>query len=1356
MATAAERRRRRRRRSARALRSNTATSGIAAAAASVQKPQRRTRRKSARLRGRTSATSGISTASSLVRGAKARKSSSLLAKSAKAVSPTKKQRDRSFKQAERKAIRASNRAVRQGAYTSEAKASERYPNASPEFQAALKESSEPDERTPTEQVLFGPEGLGQGDAPMIGPLNAIRKGALKVRRVLDDAAETAKKSAKETAKSNRRMEKAIARGERRQLPKRTRAKEAVKRREFASKAGRQAKLRRKANTLAFIGGSAPVGAAVGASIAGRSVEATIDDPIKTAKTTGRAIAGMPTALVGDLADAATGNFDPLVQSQVDYYKMLSEISTGSSEEAKKIIQEDAGLVPALSVGLLGLSSGGAARGFRPEPRAGIRARRAHKRGDVDKLDKIGEGARRNHDRRKEVAELAAAKGDSGRRAAARDMDEIEKPLRKLSKEKVDGRVRGNDVVQFVGREGVPLDAKRGAAYIRESVLPRLRDDDTDIDPKEIGTREVAEAIIRRPEVLESPNLAAALTGARNIETAVGRERGEMETGKPVAPIADDRAKQVHQARALDVRTPEERVPGSLRETSRVKPRMDQDAAKAIRGEARNLLNRAKRLEAQAAALRRTRPERAQILDRRVGMYRSRAEKLLKGVNRLRLADGMERLATRLERGEESLRVPKRLEGMSPDELRSQAAALRRAHFSEADETMREFSGEMATARSQAGLEDPIYFRESDARDTGPVGGSNDYVGSRIPAQEKMRTGHLAEKGGIRESGKALTENVVRARMGIAAAKFVRQMVDRFALKDGDNIQIFTGPEFRRAQRRGEIPPGYTIVPTSEINRTLQRGRWTEAQGLIESAPHKALREARGVDGKKYVAMPKAAWDEFKAQQMGLDRFWKGMSAVARIQSIGLLAYNPLWFMFQLGASPLVLLARNPNLFRWPEAMMGTAALWRRTSKEERDNFASEFGGTTADIVRITDDVQIRRNPDHVNRLSDAAKVANASWAGRLLHYLFVRGGPLIGGNRRYEAAVRQFDAMLEMDRMIREERRPEVHRYAQSLSRLNETVRAQIRDLKGMSREARIEYFNRNPEAMNELSRRVNDGLGNWNAMTMAERKAASVMIFYPFLRFSLRWAFYAFPKNNPLKTALYLNLSQQNADELEDVLGRKPGFFNDYGKIVTHIGGEPQVALNLSRMAPGMNAAIEAGFGSQGNLQKITSPLQPAIGSLLSASAGQDPFTGRDTEDSFLSIFAQDMAGLPVPARPLVNDPSKYSILLRRIRGEPEGGYAREITPRVAVDLDKEREAQRVGALMTLAFEGSGPESTAAEAELNQLLVQYGLPGAEEEETSDSSPYLSGSSSPSDLTDSPYLSGSSSSSPSSSPYLGG
>lgn len=1048
------------------------------------------------------------------------------------------------------------------------------------------------------------------------------------------------------------------------------AKRQWKRRQPASlhKAGRQVKRRRRAQTIAEIGAGSTAAATIGAGTLQTTGEALVDDikegkPLRTLKTTARVIPGMPSAVVGDVIDVAKyaagdeAAGKRALSSYEDYIKTVSRVAQGG-EKGVKAVQRDVGLVPVISGGL---TAAGLAKPFRaPKPKADMprKARKLDERARTGgskperaaaeaKRGELKQGRRQAHRERTEEARRKArtqhrieALHEEDLKVEGRGRKRLDRRVRKLSRRPITKDVSYADAIQLLAREGLYDTDPEFALRELRARRAALREPGKPIHENDVATRDVMDAILKNPHILSDPALTGAIKGFAKARRIRSTERHAERTGKDqdTPDPLDERPRLLHLQRAEDIRTADERVPHELRGKTKVTPKRGQDAEKAIRAEAKAFRKKALRLKHQG---KREAAEEAKL--------EARAREAV--INRARKAEALDRRASQLEAGK-----PARKGEPSPAQMRAEAVALRRQVEADNARLRGETEAETQARISEKGYSQPIYFRESDVSDKGNlnVAAGNDYLGSKVPPKEQFRTGRLAEEGRIDESGSTLMENFHRERIATEMRQHVRETLDDGLFDPGDGKGLVrTGTEWRKLEREGKIPPGMEPFPVQEWGRVLQRGSFQEAQQLLDDPLMRDVREAKGLEGKKYGLIGSARKQEFRAQMDNVSRELRAARVIGRIQTSAMLATSPLWFQFQLVASPIVAAFRHPNPARAAKAGYRMLKEYRKLPKRDRIRFESEFGGTSADVFDMRD-IEAGIRPQTVRGMTGAANVARQSPAGRLLNSI-KKGGPLISGNRRFEARVRTFVALIELDKQVNP---PRVMRAAKSIAKAQDEVWTQMQALRGKSLEEQLAFL-RSKEGRAGTKRirdNVDDGLGNWTALSRHERGPAAAAVFYPFLRFSAKWLALTSPRDRPLTYAFAMNAAQQNAQELDE--RGEPSFFTDWGQVVMH--GEEDSTLALGRVAPGSNALVESIGQGEFNLASLARLTQPAIGGSLLALAGQDAF-GEDSDLNPLEAAAATALNLSPLTRSLTEkiDPkSDISEAFAMLEDREDRGY--------------------------------------------------------------------------------------------------
>jgi len=282
--------------------------------------------------------------------------------------------------------------------------------------------------------------------------------------------------------------------------------------------------------------------------------------------------------------------------------------------------------------------------------------------------------------------------------------------------------------------------------------------------------------------------------------------------------------------------------------------------------------------------------------------------------------------------------------------------------------------------------------------------------------------------------------------------------------------------------------------------------------------------------------------------------------------------------------------------------------------------------------------------------------------------------------------------------------------------------------LKGLPLSKQLDYWAEHPKVVERYGQYLDDMLGNWTALTQNERVASQLVIFYPFLRMSLRWTFKAFPQHHPLRAAAGYWLGQQNANELKKLLHGDPAFFTQWGMVPLHLGPGETSLMDLSRIAPGSNALIEALGGSNAPEgpwgAKALRIAQPAASTLLAGGLGINPLTGKQEAHSFtqgvnavagLSPISREAEKLTLPGgrKRAEGQPSLFGSterqnsldkLFAKLRGSETTQAVRSLVmPTVPKNVEHEADIAKLGRVLGRLSKNSSSKRKERAADLAQ-----------------------------------------------------
>jgi len=536
-----------------------------------------------------------------------------------------------------------------------------------------------------------------------------------------------------------------------------------------------------------------------------------------------------------------------------------------------------------------------------------------------------------------------------------------------------------------------------------------------------------------------------------------------------------------------------------------------------------------------------------------------------------------------------------------------------------EQLLREFEGEVKAVERREGLAEPVIVHHTDlAREGGtPVLPRGPRKAVR---KEHMRKGHLAESGRVSYRFEDLIRgSIAEPRQRAAMHEDTIRFVERASLPVGGRV-IAKGSEIRaatRGQKPTYSPKAVAALPADQFKSAV-KDKHLDLDAFTEDA-RRALEEqfdSRALEpDRNYILVER---ERLKERLSQMDRRSGLPTTISRGVSRSIL-YNPAWFIAQIVAeSGQAAATVGPiNLLR------GRAAL-RGVPKAERQRLQAAAGSVpgAAGMARQERLSAFASANEGLGHALNTVERNVATRAGKSV----VTGDWLGIADRWKGGEIRQAALAGHVNK--------ELNGVLRKLSELHRTERALWNQLQGKPRHEQLTILANNPRALAKVQDYVIDALGEWSALTRYEKVAAPIAIFYPFMRMSLRWLTWAYPKRHPVKYAIGLQLAQWQADQLKEFLGRDPSFFTEWATAI--VGGKP---VSLARIAPGSNVVTEqAGEALSGkNLAGTLKALNPVAGAVVSGVTGVDPLSGKqvaDTPSEQLGLAASILAGAPAPFR--------------------------------------------------------------------------------------------------------------------------
>lgn len=675
--------------------------------------------------------------------------------------------------------------------------------------------------------------------------------------------------------------------------------------------------------------------------------------------------------------------------------------------------------------------------------------------------------------------------------------------------------------------------------------------------------------------------------------------------------------------------------------------------------------------------------------------------------------------------------------LHPDIVALDAGAKATMRKTLADKGRSEFVKDTQAVQHEKGLAEPAWTSDADVRARGDqgiaVGNRRGYQGRGAINVSHQTHGVLQKLGLSDQSGESLvTHSIIAPRRSEAVNASTKHLMEQQATAipvgpNGSLVRVLTEKQAETAVREGLIDPDKQLLLDAQnfksavldprVPDETKLGKGAMKSLKDETSQHfaKKLAGAKGMKGRTFVVLDRHIADEFLKQHFGV-RDRNILQGSQHVASRAILGFSPSW----LAAQPVA------------EAAQGLAAVgpinqirglyeYGQMSSENKLLLDSSLGTTsgTSDIQFHGSQIHQIDTPGKANRASRALEQTST---GRVVKAIATgRGASNI--DRTKGLVIRRGVAAGHLTR--------EYDKFTAGLGNLM----GEADRLKGASRQQVMEHFAKDPHARARLESYVDDVMGNWQALTHAERKIAGMVIFYPFLRMSLQWVFHTYPKQHPFKASIMHFLAQENADKLAQLTGGGPSFFPQWASAPLYDDkGKASSVIPLQRVAPGSNTVIEAvGNPSTSPITNAARALNPFIGAGLAAYSGQDPLSGRSLVEHGQTapfslqarLLGAQIGNLPAPLR-AVDQVGFGGQLTKKIEGKTQTPtaelYAKvgESTERKAIrsfllpllpeSTDKFALQANIGRLLNDKYGSDKAKASKASGLLARLYSKYGV----------------------------------------------
>lgn len=390
-------------------------------------------------------------------------------------------------------------------------------------------------------------------------------------------------------------------------------------------------------------------------------------------------------------------------------------------------------------------------------------------------------------------------------------------------------------------------------------------------------------------------------------------------------------------------------------------------------------------------------------------------------------------------------------------------------------------------------------------------------------------------------------------------------------------------------------------------------------------------------GDTYYIVPRNEMDAYLQSQKIMGKWGQRLQTLGIVESRALLATSFAWMTAQVVAeSGLLMGTQSP--YRLARALPHLI----RIRKEKGD--AARHLALISDTAYGTDPIFGKQGAKSYQEgvakgFDEAQKLPINNYMRKLVTFEYP------GEWDRFKGGfLRDWYTLSEMDRQFNSRARNWARGMGESWTAIDDISHR----MKGLTPEEQIRFLD-SPEgraATEAFMQSIDRALGNWTAMSPAERVASHVLIFYPFLRFSLDWALRTYPADHPVRYTIATSMGQWNAEQLEDFLTKQPSFFTDWLQAPIYGSDEdhPTGFMSFSRVAPGSNALIESLGSNRGLWGAITGAMRPTIGTTLRGISKYNEFGEYDEKTNIAEAFKNAAINLTFPGRAIQQyvDPSQ------------------------------------------------------------------------------------------------------------------
>jgi hypothetical protein len=539
-----------------------------------------------------------------------------------------------------------------------------------------------------------------------------------------------------------------------------------------------------------------------------------------------------------------------------------------------------------------------------------------------------------------------------------------------------------------------------------------------------------------------------------------------------------------------------------------------------------------------------------------------------------------------------------------------------------DET---FHQRVRAAAKEAGLDEPAYWMSTADQESGARLAA---VGSGFKATERNRqaSGGLfrigAERQGLDVFNQGIERNIKRRYQWLMVSRNIETHAYEWSRNNG---QGSTFAEIVNDMRQRRIDPdSVDFIPASIVKRRpveeagMARGAVVQPEKEFDDI-HQAIRERKtfdqlanedvqGAPFNHYFVVPKEVGEVLESTTKASGGLARSLEVILKQKPsrIMLGALNVPWLSFQVMSNGL-LTGLGGGLRPWD--IYGAMKYFNGLDDDAKIAIEAELGITHGHHFAM-DQPQLgdTKMAPGLKHLSDFYRGYKRTKVGRGLH----AGNPLDAMFRMDEAQNNFFRKVLFYSKAKKDAYR----RMGKNWSAIDEAQGNLIERVFKLPPHEQVSAVAANADLFAKHADHVREWLGDYTRFSNSERKLLSAnVMFYGYLRFSLRFAFHTMPVRHPIMLNILGNIGRLGSQEIKDLFGAPSDYALPTSALAQVYFGNREDAkkgtlrsVNWGRLNPFLNTITQ--IEQEQQAIGLVSPIYQALADQLFEESS---FTGRE-----------------------------------------------------------------------------------------------------------------------------------------------